>query len=234
MSKNYTQQELNDLIAKVEASFAADLAKAEEELKTSVLAKNEDEEGKEKEEEKQEMQIPEPKAEDEKEEKEDEDKKEDDYREYDEQELEELHKLYKAMHPNELSHHHNAIKKAMGIEDQPMMQKSEDKSSEIELQKSEIESLKKANDDLKKAVAMIAESFNKKKASVAPKQQAIVELTTLAKSEEKQEKQLDRKEVVRMLSKVAETPDLQKSDRELINRYCVGNGTLDSIKHLLK
>lgn len=233
MSKNYTEQELNDLIAKVEASFAADLAKAEEELKTSILAKNEDEEGKEKEDEKQEEAQEDKKPQESKEEDEEEEK-EDDYREYDEQELEELHKLYKAMHPKELSHHHDAIKKAMGVVDQPMMQKSEDKSSEIELQKSEIESLKKSNDDLKKAIAMITESFNKKKASVPPKQQAIVELTTLAKSEEKQEKQLDRKEVVRMLSKVAETPDLQKSDRDLINRYCLGNGTLDSIKHLLK
>lgn len=230
MSKNYTEQELNDLIAKVEASFAADLAKAEEELKSSVLAKNE-EEGKEKEEEKQEEQKEEQKPEEKKEE---EKKDEDDYREYDEQELEELHKLYKTMHPKELSHHHDAIKKAMGIEEKQEMQKSEDKSSEIELQKSEIESLKKSNDDLKKAIAMITESFNKKKVSVPPKQQAIVELTTLAKSEDKQDKQLDRKQVVKMLSQVAENPDLQKSDRDLINRYCLGSGTLDSIKHLLK
>lgn len=226
MSKNYTAQELNDLIAKIEVNFAADLAKAEEEIKASALAKSEEDRKDEKAEEKEDKQE-EHKEEDKKEESKPEEKDEDE-REYDEEDLEELHKLYKAMHPKELSHHHEAIKKCMGME----MQKSE-KTQEVEdLFKSENELLKSENEQLRKAVALITESF-KKKNTVVPKQQAITELGVMAKSEE-QPKELSRKEVLAILKEKTRTPDLKKSDRDLINKYCVGNASLDSIKHLLK
>ena len=230
MSKNYTEQELNDLINKVELQFASDLAKAETVLKTTPLKKNDEEVVEEKEEQDQDISPVCAVVEEQKEDKQDQDT---DYREYDEEELEELAKLYESMDPKELSHHHGAIKKALGVEENSFEMNKSESMEEFKLQKSELETLKKSNDDLKKAISMITENLNKKKV-IAPKQQAIAELGVLAKSEDKKDKQPDRKDVVRQLNKVAETPDLQKSDREAINRYCTGSGTLESIKHLLK
>ncbi len=233
MSKTYTEQELNDLISKVESEFSAHLAKAEEEL-NSKLAKSE-EEAEEKEEV---VEAKEESAEKPEEKKEEEEETSED-RPYDEEELELLHKLYAGMSDSEKELHHAAITKCMNKEEKPEeMTKSEDtKSEELSLAKTEIEALKASNEELKKSLETVIETLNKKfvkQPAVAPQRKAITELTVLNKSEESEKAPvLTHKEVVKKLSKMAATPDLKKSDREAINKFCVGSGTLDSIQHLL-
>lgn len=254
MSKIYTEQELTDLISKVEFEFSAHLAKAENEIKAQALtksnldkyskmAKNEDE--KEEKEDKQEDKKEEAK-EDSQDEKAEDKKDQEEGHDYDEDELEELHKLYKGMSDSERSLHHSVIKKCMAKTDDEQkaddqIAKSEkntivneDGAKELSLAKSEIEALKMANAELKKSLESIVETLNRKfvKPAVAPQRKAVTELTVLNKTEQAPA-ELSRKEIVKKLEKVAATPDLKKSDREVINAYCVGNGTLDSIQHLL-
>lgn len=252
MSKIYTEQELADLISKVESEFSAHLAKAEDELKAQSLAKSEElasdkmaksEEKDEKEEKEEAKEDAKEEAKEEpKEEEKEEESKEDADHDYDEEDLEELHKLYKGMSESERQLHHSAIKKCMAkVEDAPMAKSEEVRtettivSEELSLAKTEIEALKSANEELKKSLEAIVQTLNKKfvKPAVVPQRKAITELTVLNKSEQAAP-ELSRKEIVKKLEKVAATPDLKKSDREAINAYCVGSGTLDSIQHLLK
>lgn len=236
MGKTYTREELDSLISKVESDFSAHLAKAEEELKTMKLAKAEEDEAKveEKEVKDESAEKPEVKEEDKKEEEE----KEDD-RPYDEEDLELLHKLYSSMSDSEKELHKAALEKCMEKEEaEPLeMAKSEEKAVEAEkLMKSEIDGLKKENEDLKKSLESLIVTLNKKFAKpaavTAPARKAITELAVLDKSE-KEAPKLSHKEIVKKLTVAARGADLKKSDRDAINKYCVGAGTLDSIQHLL-
>lgn len=220
MSKIYTEQELADLISKVELEFSAHLAKAENEVKAQALAKSEEVakcgEMTKKEEDKEHEEKESAKKEAKEEDKE-EDSKEEGH-DYDEEDLEELHKLYKGMSDSERQLHHSAIKKCMAKSDEEQMAKSEETtvvktviSEELSLAKTEIEALKAANTELKKSLETIVETLNKKfvKPSVVPQRKAVTELTVLNKTEQAVP-ELSRKEIVKKLEKVAATPDLRR------------------------
>jgi hypothetical protein len=242
----YTEQEMHDLIAKVEAEFSASLVKAEEELK-----KAEDEEEKEEAEEKQEDKKDKKKEDseedsEEKEDSENEDMEKNEECSYNDEDVEEMHKMYKSMNKSEQKLHYDAIKKAMvseGLAKSEVAEVKKDESlklakSELEILKTSNEELKKSNEELQKGLSQLVEMFKTKviKPATAPKQKAITELSAIKKTEEKEEvKILSRPQIISILKEKAKDASLKKSDRTAINDYCVNkNGSLDKIQHLLK
>jgi hypothetical protein len=76
--------------------------------------------------------------------------------------------------------------------------------------------------------------FNTKK---APSQKAITATNYIAKSEE-EDNQVDfskmtKGEITSKLKSI-DYSSLEKSDREAINEYCLNNGSVEKIKHLIK
>jgi len=75
----------------------------------------------------------------------------------------------------------------------------------------------------------------------APSQKAITKIEFVKKSEEdtvikKKEGNVDdlsKKEVTKILSEKAKSPDMKKSDRDAINNYYFETQNIDSIRHLL-
>ena len=93
------------------------------------------------------------------------------------------------------------------------------------VEKSEVEDLKAQVE----AMAKIVSSFVNR-----PVRKAVTEVGYVAKSEEAPKKNLSSAEVTAKLSELTRSPDLKKSDREVINRYYEGSVKFDAIEHLLK
>ena len=247
MSKqSYTDSELMNLINSIESEFSAHLAKAEQDLKKSEEAEEKAEEAKQEEpkaeaKEETKEEAKEDKAES-KEETKEEAKEEKDH-DLDEEDMEELEKMYHSMSKGEAKAHYEIMKKCMAKYEAPMAKSEEQepkvieipvKNEDLELAKSEIEELKKSNEELKKNLESIVNTLkNKFMPKSAPKQKAVVNLEVLDKSE-KEERPMQRHEVIKKLSAVSQQPTLTKSERQAINAYTLGTGSLDSIKHLLK
>lgn len=101
------------------------------------------------------------------------------------------------------------------------------KKSEQELQidalKAEVSEHKDALDKLVKAVTVMVER---------PERKAVTTTAFIPKTDETP-KSLSKTEVMEKLKKVSATPGLKKSDRDLINSFCVDAVGLDKIRHLL-
>lgn len=88
-------------------------------------------------------------------------------------------------------------------------------------------------DDLKAQVATMAKALSLLAGS--PMRKAITDLSYVPKAgEEKPAVKLTKGEVLGKLKEVTRNPSLQKSDRDLINRYCEGGVDVSAIEHLLK
>jgi hypothetical protein len=177
-----------------------------------------------------------------------------DHCDYDEQDMDHMHKMYMSMSKGELKAHHDSCRAA--LEGQGMqkcgdmsMAKSETiasvevnadliagKDKELELAKSEVAAANARTEALQKnfdaATAFLTKLVEKR---IAPQGKAITSLDVIAKSEGgKEEKVLDKGEILALLSKKSQDPKLEKSDREAINAYYLNSGSINSISHLLK
>lgn len=115
------------------------------------------------------------------------------------------------------------------------LNKSED--SEVQLLKSELSEANTKFDKLQKnfeAVSAFLTKLVDKK--VAPAAKAITSLDVIAKSEGlgEDEKVLTKSEIDSILNKKSSDPTLQKSDRDAINTYYLGDKDIKGISHLLK
>lgn len=237
MSKMYSEQDLHDLISKVETEFNQHLAKAEAEAKGLQKAEIEkcgemSKADEVKPEEKQDQAAPaaepqeqEPAAE----------------HDYDADDMEGVKALYASMPAAELALHKAAILACESHDGG--LEKSEEKqqepapaveSEELKLAKSEIDSLKKSNEEIKTQFEQLVKSLNQKLVRPAPKQKAITELGVLAKSEQPEQLPADRKEVVKILNKKILEGKLEKSDRDAVKLYVLGETKLETVSHLLK
>jgi hypothetical protein len=109
--------------------------------------------------------------------------------------------------------------------------------SEGNMEKSENELLKAENEKLQKtldtATAILTKLVEKRG---APAGKAITSLEAIAKSEgvKEEEKPLTQVEINSILNKKAADPKLEKSDRDAINAFYLGDRNLKAISHLLK
>lgn len=114
------------------------------------------------------------------------------------------------------------------------VEKSEETEGDVtEMLKSENEELKKSLDQLN---GLLDKVFNREKS--APKGKALTGYDVINKSEESNEKEdvisnLSKSEITKKLNQI-DYSDLSKSDRDAINEYCLENGSVDKIKHLIK
>lgn len=251
--KTYTEEEFDNILAKVEQEFETLLNSKPEETEV-VEAKTEETseeiQATQKSEETIQASQPEEVVE----------KTEQSY-EYDEDDKKEVEELYGSMEKNERLVHYQALKKSLGEDLEVEVkteetqveatQKSEKPVEEIQADKTDIDGLKKAeeeintlkteNEDLKKSVqdltAAMGNFFKKKP---APKRKVTTGLDYVAKSEGANPKGgediagLSKTEITQRLSKKASDPQITSQDREAINEYCLNNGSLDSIRHLLQ
>jgi hypothetical protein len=161
------------------------------------------------------------------------------------EDYETIDELYASMSKSEIEAHYDSVKRVMfGEAEEESMEKSEEETEaeeteEIQMVKSENEGLKEENEELKKNLenieSLINKMFNTKK---APSQKAITGASYIAKSEETEEDEVDfskmaKSEITSKL-KGLDYASLEKSDREAINEYCLNNGSVDKIKHLIK
>lgn len=155
-----------------------------------------------------------------------------------EEDYETIDDLYASMTKSEREAHYTAVKKSLfGEVEEQSMEKSEKveakEDKEVEMLKSENEELKKNYEQLNELVNQL---FNTKK---APAQKAVTNINYIAKSEETQveEKEdfskMSKSEVTAKL-KAIDYSELKKSDREAINNYYLDNGSVESIKHLIR
>lgn len=87
--------------------------------------------------------------------------------------------------------------------------------------------------DLEQQVTLLAKAVDL--ALATPQRKAVTSVGFLAKTEDKPaDKQLSRDDIKARLSEVAKRPNLAKSDRDLINKFCVGTADASAIAHLLK
>jgi hypothetical protein len=107
-------------------------------------------------------------------------------------------------------------------------------SAAMKSMKDELDLIKNERDALKKSLSGLTETLEKL-ASGKPQYKAAqaTDAAVLAKSEQPQTKTMTTAEIRRKLAVVATKPDLKKSDRSLINKYCVGGVEVDAIAHLL-
>lgn len=99
--------------------------------------------------------------------------------------------------------------------DEPKEMKKSEEASELQLQ----------NELLQKALTLLA----------TPLRKGITGISQVAPvKEEVDVTKLSKAEVIEKLNEKAFQPDLKKSDRELINGYCLGLVSLEKITHLLK
>lgn len=148
--------------------------------------------------------------------------------------LDEFHaKAKKDSDYDELSEHGKTqrAKKYQKEASQAKFGKSEE-NAENEMLKSENEELKKSYEELKN---MVDQLFNVKK---APAQKAVTNVNYIAKSEESNSEEIDFSEMskneITAKLKTIDYSGLKKSDREAINNYYLDNGSVDSIKHLIR
>lgn len=163
------------------------------------------------------------------------------YEEVETEDYETIDDLYASMSKNEIEAHYESVKRVMfGEAEEESIAKSESKeeSEEIQMVKSENNDLKEKNEELKKSLEnienLINKMFNTKK---APSQKAITATNYIAKSEE-EDNQVDfskmtKGEITSKLKSI-DYSSLEKSDREAINEYCLNNGSVEKIKHLIK
>lgn len=263
MKKRYTAEEFKGMVAELESQLFAAIAKSEDQAAQSTLAKSEESEekaeDKKEDEKKEESAEATPAASEEKKEdktpeapKKDEDKKEDsdeDSHGYDEEDMEEMSKMYDSMSKGELKAHKSAMEKCWmakcGDQTKMDMAKSEETVKatpeskpvveETTLLKSELETKNKEIADLKKSVEGLVSAINTYVTKKAPARKAITDIEFVAKSEEKvEEKPLAKSEIIKILNKKASTPNLSSSDRAAINDYCLNNGSMEKIQHLIK
>jgi len=166
---------------------------------------------------------------------------------YDEGEMEELHKIYSEMDKSELSLHKEMLDRARngGESDNSEvssnsgdaeMEKSEKTHVTIKqgkLLKSEVRSLKERNKSLEKSMAKLLTVVEGYVTSRAPARKAITEIGVLGKSEISNSKQYNKSEIITILDTKTKEASLSKSDRDAINNYCSGKGSVEQIKHLL-
>lgn len=110
-------------------------------------------------------------------------------------------------------------------------------TKELELLKSEVATEKAKSEALQKnldTVSAILTKLVEKKA--APQAKAITSLEVIAKSEggSTEAKPLTKGEIDAVLLKKSQDPKLEKSDRDAINNFYLGGGSINSISHLLK
>jgi hypothetical protein len=106
-------------------------------------------------------------------------------------------------------------------------EKEEDKKEELkDMKKSEeFNELQAQNELLHKALTLLA----------TPLRKGITGISQVAPAKaEKDVTKMSKSEVIETLNEKAFQADLKKSDRELINGYCLGLVSLDKITHLLK
>jgi len=164
------------------------------------------------------------------------------YEEAEAEDYETIDDLYASMSKNEIEAHYESVKRVMfGEAEEESIAKSEseeEESEEIQMVKSENSNLKEENEELKKSLEnienLINKMFNTKK---APSQKAITATNYIAKSEE-EDNQVDfskmtKGEITSKLKSI-DYSSLEKSDREAINEYCLNNGSVEKIKHLIK
>lgn len=179
-------------------------------------------------------------------------KSENDEIEFEEEEAETIDELYASMSKNEKEAHYAAVKKSLfgeeveeEVEEQSMekSEESEESEDEVKMVKSENDELKAKNEELQKSLdtmnELVEKIFNRGKS--APKRKSITEsYDVINKSEddtEKEEKvdfsELSKNEITAKLKNIDYT-ELSKSDRTAINNYYLENGSVDSIKHLIR
>jgi S-DNA-T family DNA segregation ATPase FtsK/SpoIIIE len=216
----YTKEQVDAMLSQVEQEFETALgsiAKSEENIEEEKEIEIEASEEMEKSEDEVEVEA-----------------EEDDYETIDD--------LYASMTKSEQEAHYAAVKKSLfGMEEEKEeeieaeeieeIQKSED-NTEVEMLKSENEDLKKSYEELKSVVDQL---LNVKK---APAQKAVTNVNYIAKSEETENEEIDfsemsKSEITAKLKSI-DYSELKKSDREAINNYYLDNGSVDSIKHLIR
>lgn len=117
----------------------------------------------------------------------------------------------------------------------PEMEKAEEKAEDKkEEEKEELKEMKKSeefvelqaqNELLQKALTLLA----------TPLRKGITGISQVAPAkEEKDVTKMSKSEVIEVLNDKAAQENLKKSDRELINGYCLGLVSLDKVTHLLK
>jgi hypothetical protein len=218
----YTKEQVDDMLSQVEQEFEnalGSIAKSEENI----------EEEKEIEVEAQAEEL---------------EKSESEEVEFEEEEEETIDDLYASMTKSEKEAHYAAVKKSIfgeEVEEEAVEEQSMEKSEEVEAKEDEeVEMLKSENEELKKNYEqlneLVSKLFNTKK---APAQKAVTNVNYIAKSEETEfeEKEdfsnMSKSEVTAKL-KAIDYSELKKSDREAINNYYLDNGSVDSIKHLIR
>lgn len=109
------------------------------------------------------------------------------------------------------------------------VEKSEDEVKAEELKKSESESkIKDLEQQVELLVKAVELQFNK------PQRKAITSVGFVPKTDEKADvAKLTKPEVMDKLKTITASASLKKSERQLINAYCVGEVGLDKIEHLL-
>ena len=179
-----------------------------------------------------------------------------DHCDYDDADREHMHKMYMSMSKGELKAHHDSCRaaldnKGMAKCGEMSMSKSEtaptvvavsaeivkpEPNKELELLKSEIAAEKAKTEGLQKSLDAVSAFLTKlveKKA--APQGKAITSLDVIAKSENTAEaKPLTKGEIDAKLLSKAQDPKLEKSDRDAINAFYLGDRNINSISHLLK
>jgi hypothetical protein len=158
-------------------------------------------------------------------------------------EYETVEELYASMEKSEQEAHYNSLKKVIFGEEEASIAKSEETEIETEdesedLVKSENDQLKVENEELKKNYGQMNDLINQLFKKKAPEQKAITSTNFIAKSEETQNEDIDlsslsKSEITNKLGKI-DYSTLEKSDREAINEYCLNNGSVNKIKHLIK
>lgn len=255
---HYTDKDVELLLQEVETNFAAFMAKSEETEKEEKKSKEKEEREEETPPKKEESsEVPKEEKQESKEEPKEEHKeaqpehKDDDACDYDDEDHAHMQKMYMSMKKGELKAHHDAVKMALdkcgmdkcGEMDMSEMKKSESFqidtskfSQEIALLKSEISTEKAKNEKLTQEMNQVEKFVEKLLANKpAPAAKAFTSLDIIQKSEvSKEEKTLSKSEVTEILNRKAQDPSLSKSDRELINQYCLMGGSTQIISHLLK
>jgi len=166
----------------------------------------------------------------------------------DEGDYETIEDLYSSMEKSEIEAHYASIKKVMfgsSEEQEETIAKSEDQNEKAEEEQTlskaeeELNKVKSENEELKKSLdqvnGLLEKLFNKEKS--APKGKALTGYDVISKSEDSQEEKedvtkLSKNEITKKLNSI-DYATLSKSDRTAINEYCLENGSVNKIKHLI-
>jgi hypothetical protein len=216
----YSEQEMASLINEVETQFADYLAKAEVQPEQS-LQKTEIEEVNE------ELAKTENNVE----------------LDYDADDYVEMDKLYQSMSKAEQEAHYKSLKKSLFVEEVKIEKKEKVVVKEEKLEKAEFDIVKEENAELKKNLEKLTAAFTKFIQKPAPKRKAITKIEYIKKNEVEVStdgkpvidvSKLSKNEISNKLTEKIRSGNLQKSDREAIDNYCLSDKpSIDSIKHLL-